>query len=221
MNQKKQKLNLIFDLDGTLIDSSRGVAESVNYALEKTGQPLQPPERIKKYIGCPLDQMFADFTDQPYDILLKHFRIKAATAVVQSAKPLAKVDQTIRALHREGYRMGIATTKIRSQVDDILSRLGWSDFFAAVSGGDEVAQVKPAPDIFRLTLKRMGVTKERTIVIGDTSNDVLGARAAGLAVIAIPSEFGDPEALASSKPDHLIGEFDQLPGMIEELNRQN
>ncbi len=117
--------------------------------------------------------------------------------------------------------MGIATTKIRSQVDGILIRLGWSDFFTAVSGGDEVAQVKPAPDIFRLTLKRMGATTERTIVIGDTSNDVLGARAAGLAVIAIPSEFGDPEALASSKPDHLIGEFDQLPGMIEELNRQN
>lgn len=216
-----QKLNLIFDLDGTLIDSSLGVVEAVNYALEKTSQPLQPPQRIKKYIGSPLDQMFADFTDQPYDILLDHFRRKAATAVVQSAEPLAGVDKTLREFHREGFRMGIATTKIRSQVDDILKRLGWSDFFAAVSGGDEVTRVKPAPDIFRLTLGRMGVAADHTIVIGDTSNDVLGARAAGLPVIAIPSEFGDPDSLTASNPDHFVKQFDQLPAMIEELNGQN
>lgn len=215
------RLNLIFDLDGTLIDSSRGVVESVNFALEQTSQPTQPPERIKKFIGSPLDQMFAEFTDQPYDILLEHFRQKAATAVVGSAEPLLGVNETLKHLHAEDYVMGIATTKIRSQVDDILTRLGWSDFFVAVSGGDEVAKVKPAPDIFRLTLKRMGVAADRTIVIGDTVNDVLGARAAGLPVIAVPSGFGDPDSLADSNPDHFIKQFDQLPVILKQIDRNS
>lgn len=216
-----QKLNLIFDLDGTLIDSSRGVVESVNYALEKVSQPTQPAERIKKYIGCPLDQMFADFTDQPYDNLLEHFRHKAATAVVETAESLLGVDKTLKTLHEVGYVMGIATTKIRSLVDDILIRLGWTDIFVAVSGGDEVPQVKPAPDIFLLTLERMGVAADRTIVIGDTVNDVLGARAAGLPVIAVPSEFGNPDSLTDSKPDYIIKQFDQLPAILEQIDRNS
>ena len=216
-----QKLSLIFDLDGTLIDSSAGVIESVNYALEKTSQPPQPPERIKRFIGCPLDQMFADFTDYPYEELLMHFRQRAQTAVVQAAKPLPGGNKTLRMLHQDGHTMGIATTKARSQLDGIVKVLGWSGLFTAVSGGDEVTNVKPAPDIFLLTLKRMGIPGGRTIVIGDTSNDVLGARASGLKVIAIPSDCGDPVSLSASNPDHLIEQFDRLPDLLEEIDRNS
>ena len=216
-----RKLNLIFDLDGTLIDSSEGVVESVNYALEQFSLPHQPPERIKKFIGCPLSMMFADFTDHPYDELLGHFRKRAETAVVQSARPLPGVDNTLKLLHQDGYTMGIATTKIRSQLDAVIKRLGWSDFFRAVSGGDEVANVKPAPDIFLLTLERMKINSERSIVIGDTSNDVLGARSAGLKVIAVPSDCGDPEQLKQSAPDYYLKQFDQLPGLLKVISNNN
>lgn len=216
-----QNLHIIFDLDGTLIDSSPGVIESVNYALTRTSQPIQAGERIKRYIGCPLDQMFADFTDQPYETLLNHFREKAATAVVQAATPLSGVNETLKRLHADGYEMGIATTKIRSQVEGILERLGWAGYFKAISGGDEVTRVKPAPDIFRLTLERMKVPREKTIVVGDTVNDVHGGRAAGLKVIAIPSEFGTPETLHASNPDWMIEQFADLPVILKEISQNH
>ena len=82
---------ILFDLDGTLIDSAQGVVESANYALSKISLPPRPAEEITKHIGNPLSVMFAEFTDHPYEELLNHFRDKAKTAVVQSAKPLKSV----------------------------------------------------------------------------------------------------------------------------------
>ncbi len=213
------KLNLIFDLDGTLIDSSAGVIESVNYALEMTGNKPQPDERIIRYIGSPLKGMFTDFCETPFATLLDHFRDKADDAVVREAVPLRGVNETLAKLHSEGYRMGIATTKARNQTDMILDRLNWKDYFRAVSGGDEVKQVKPAPDIFELSLKRMEIEARGTIVIGDTINDVLGARGAGLKIIAVPSDCGDPEALTNSKPDYQITCMSELPQFLVNLGQ--
>lgn len=213
------RLNLIFDLDGTLIDSSVGVIQAVNHALAMAGCPPQPADKIIRYIGSPLKDMFADFTDTPYQALLTHFHDKADEAVVEEAVPLEGVGEALEVLRSQGYIMGIATTKARHQTDDILKRLKWTGYFKAVSGGDEVEQVKPAPDIFLLSMKRMKLKPASTIVIGDTVNDVLGARGAGLKIITVPSVCGDPEALTASEPDFKLDRFADLPDFLAELNR--
>ena len=209
--------NLIFDLDGTLIDSSDGVVEAVSYSLKKMGEPEQPPEIIKTYIGYPLSQMYPNFTDKPVKELYSHFQIKAAETVVSSTYILPGVKNTLDILQKQNYKMAIATTKIRNHVVGIAEMFDWTDKFHAFVGGDEVKQVKPAPDAFLEAIKRMNVKTEDCIVIGDTVNDIFAAHAISLKVIAIESPYGGQERIIAANPDYYLKSITELPDLLEKL----
>jgi len=201
---------LIFDLDGTLIDSSDGVVDAVNYSLRQVNALEQPPDRIKRFIGFPLAQMYPHFTDHPFDELHSHFQVRAAETIIKSTVPLEGVDQAIRLLHSRGMRMGIATTKIRRHLDEIVDKFGWRPMFDSLVGGDEVSDVKPAPEAFILALRRMGARAGDTVVIGDTINDVLAAKAVPMRVIAVRSPYGGLDELAASNPDYLVSSLTEV-----------
>jgi len=206
---------LVFDLDGTLIDSSEGVVACVNYSLRKMGQPEQPPERIKRFIGYQLSVMYPEFTDAPVDELHAYFREKALEVMVPSAVVLPGVEETLLRLHEEGYRMAIASTKIRLHIEGIVHKCGWREMFAARVGGDEVPLEKPAPDVFLEAIRRMGGSRTETLAIGDTINDVLAAQAASLEVCAVESPYEDRARVEAAKPDHLIANLAALPGLLD------
>ena len=210
--------NLIFDLDGTLIDSSEGVISAVNYSLRQMGETEQPPEIIKRYIGYPLSQMYPDFSDKPVAELYKHFQIKAKETIVASTVQLEGVQATLEQLKDDNYRLAIATTKIKKHVDGIINKFDWHDLILCASGGDEVKKVKPAPDIFELTLKKMNGQIENSIVIGDTENDILAAHAIGLKSVGVISPYGDSEKLLEAKPDFTISSIVELLPLMKKLN---
>ncbi|MCB2202286.1 HAD family hydrolase [bacterium] len=206
---------VIFDLDGTLIDSSGGVIDATNYALRQMGEPEREPETIAAYIGYPLENMFADFTDAPFVELARHFQVRARETVVASTIALPHAGETIRALHESGYRLAIATTKIRVHIDLILSKCNWTDYFPVTVGGDEVREVKPAPDAFRLALERLKADPRESIVVGDTINDILAAQTAGLPVTAVKSPFGHDGELEKARPTYSIDSLADLPALLE------
>ena len=212
--------NLIFDLDGTLIDSSAGIVEAVNYALSQNGQPQKPADLICKYIGYPLQSMFADFSNVPYEALLKPFRIKAKDTMASSSTSLAGADDALKLLSAQGYRMAIATTKIKSLLDAIIEKLGWSTYFEVTIGGDQVDKVKPEPDIFILAMQQLQANSDECLVIGDTVNDILGARAAGMEVVAVTSPFGVAAETSAAAPDYCIDAISDLPDLLTEYNRR-
>ncbi len=207
--------NIIFDLDGTLIDSSDGVVEAVNYSLEKMGQPIQPPEKIKAFIGYPLSQMYPVFTDAPVKELYHHFQVKASETVVSSTTILDEVPQVLDRLLQGGYKLAIATTKIKKHVDGIVDMFQWQDMFSAIVGGDEVKRVKPAPDAFQLALKRLNASPEESLVVGDTINDVYAAKAVPLKVAGIVSPYGGKDKLIESKPDFLLDSFNEILTLLK------
>jgi len=137
--------NIIFDLDGTLIDSSDGVVEAVNYSLRQMGETEQPPEKIKAFIGYPLSQMYATFTTASPERLHGHFQVKAANTVVASTVPMPGAETTIRMLHGSGLRLAIASTKIKTHIKGIIAKFGWDDLMSAYVGGDEVTK-EPSRD---------------------------------------------------------------------------
>lgn len=206
---------LIFDLDGTLIDSSEGIVEAVNYSLRVMGGPEQSPERIRRYIGFPLSQMYNDFTDLPAAELYRHFRVKAEESVVASTVILPGVESTLKQLQQLGCRMAIATTKVRSNLDGIMAKFGWGSVFKVTIGGDEVERIKPEPDIFRLALKRMGAEPKEALVIGDTINDVLAARAVPMPVMAVKSPYAPPTQVLSLRPDYFLESIAELPAWLQ------
>lgn len=206
---------LIFDLDGTLIDSSEGVVESVNYSLRMMNQPEQPPEKIKAFIGFPLSHMYPAFTDAPIDELYKHFRVKADEVVVASTVMLDGVRDTLELLKADGYRMAIATTKVRRNIDGIMDRFGWHDLFEVTVGGDEVARQKPEPDAFVQALEKLGTGPEQTLVVGDTVNDILAAQAIPMRIAAVTSPYGGLDEITALKPDFMMSSIRELPSILD------
>ncbi len=211
--------NLIFDLDGTLIDSSRGVVEAVNYSLRQMGQSEQPPEVIKPFIGYSLEVMYPQFTNAPIKELYRHFQVKAAETIVASTFPLDGTEEILRTLAAQKYQMAIATTKIKKHVDRIIDKFGWQEFFAAWVGGDEVKKVKPDPEIFHLVLERIKADPRETLVVGDTLNDILAARAVPLRSAAIASPYGGREKLLASSPDYFLESISELPELLARINQ--
>ncbi len=207
--------NLIFDLDGTLIDSSEGVVDAVNYSLRMMGEPEQSPERIKTFIGYPLTTMYPHFSKVSPLELCEHFKVRAAETVISSTAALDGADKTLRELHKAGYKMAIATTKITCHLRGIVDLLNWSPLFDALVGGDEVKQVKPAPEPFILALERLGVSAEHSLVIGDTFNDVMAAKAVPMLVAEVASPYGAPKGLPTAEPDFRL---DSISGVLALLD---
>lgn len=202
--------HLIFDLDGTLIDSSRGVAEATNYALEKIGDKPRPVEEIAGYIGNPLEEMFRDFSDGFYPEFWKHFQEIGEKVIADSAEPIGNASKVLSQLKNRGYLIGIGTTKMRIHVSKILRNLGWEDYVDTYVGADDVKRVKPSPDCFIETMSRLGAEIETSLVIGDTVNDVSAAKAAGIMVVGVKSIFGREDELMRSNPDLIIDRIDTL-----------
>jgi pyrophosphatase PpaX len=200
--------NVILDLDGTLIDSSEGVVDAVNYSLRMMGEPEQPPTKITPFIGFSLEEMYPHFSDAPYTELKKHFQVRAAHTVIASTRKLPGADEVVRELHDRGYRLAVASTKIRRHIIGILEKCGWHDLITAFAGGDEVERVKPSPEILTLTLLRMDAKKDETVLVGDTINDIHAAQAATMKVIAVNSPYGGRDSVLASKPDYFVETID-------------
>ncbi len=205
-----QRKNLIFDLDGTLIDSSEGVIISANYALTSIGEKVRKPNEIKKFIGYPLEEMFNSFSDKSYPEFWHYFQEKAREAVVASTIPIGRSGEVLKELYNRNYRIGIGTTKIRIHIEKILDKLNWRQYIIAYVGSDDVTAVKPAPDAFIKTMALMDADSSDSIVIGDTVNDILAARAAGIPAIAVKSIFGGEKKLKGSNPERLIDSLEEL-----------
>jgi len=206
----RHRNNLIFDLDGTLIDSSEGVVISTNYALTSIGEKTRKPDEIKQFIGYPLEEMFNSFSDKLYSEFWKYFQEKAKEAVVASTVPIGRSGDVLKELFNRGYRIGIGTTKIRIHIKKILDKLDWGKFIIAYVGADDVSDVKPAPEAFVKVMTLMETDSSNSVVIGDTVNDILAARAAGIPAIGVKSVFGGEEKLIESNPDRLINNIEEL-----------
>ena len=210
----KQIRSIIFDLDGTLIDSSEGVVDAVNYSLRQVGSSEQPPEKIKPFIGFPLSRMYPEFTDAPMKELFRHFQERAAQVMDVKTVALNGAETVLRQLKGEGYRLAVATTKIRRHIDGILTKLDWVGFFEATVGGDEVAKVKPDPEAFRLALSKLKTTPAEALVVGDTINDVQAARGVPVTVVAVNSPYGGRYELVAARPDHFVERIAELPALL-------
>ncbi len=206
--------NLVFDLDGTLIDSSEGIVQCVNYSLRTLKQAEQHPDNIKRYIGYQLREMYAEFTDAPLDELAALFREKALEVMVPSAIALPGAAVVLGQLHRSGYKMAVASTKIREHIEGIIAKFGWQDHFVTTVGGDEIPNQKPAPDAFVEAVRRMGGKPDESMAIGDTTNDVLAAKAVPMRVCAITSPFEQRSKVEAVGPDLWIEHLAELPGLL-------
>jgi phosphoglycolate phosphatase len=202
---------ILFDLDGTLVDSSADIVASVNAARAALGRGAVPADEVRRAIGDGVEMLIARlFPPEETARAAAVYRAHHAEHLLDATRPYPGVPEMLEALARAGGRLAVVTNKPLGYTRVILERLGLDRRLGAVIGGDGPAGRKPAPGPFEEALVRLGARREGAVVVGDGRNDVLGARAARLAVVGVLYGIGSPEEMRALGPDRAVASVEEL-----------
>jgi phosphoglycolate phosphatase len=212
---------VIFDLDGTLIDSAGDLRAALNQVLAAQGRTALDTRRVQAMtgdgIGKLVERALAATGGVPDDVTLRASIDEALAAYV--ARPAAEtvpytgVVDALEAFRAAGLRMAVCTNKVEDLSRLILETLDLATFFDIIIGGDSLPQRKPAPEPVLACLAGMEVGPGEAIFVGDSRNDLLAARAASLPVALIPSGYGTPRN-DDTPPDLEVANMAALARMI-------
>ena len=219
----------IFDLDGTLADTSGDLLNAANAVLAPRGLPLLSLERDKPFAGRGGREMIRRslslagrpeqgaeevvLTDELYPLLLEAY----AGALTVETRLYDGVVRCLDTLEAGGWRIGVCTNKPVRLALGVLEALGIRDRFPAILGADTLAVRKPDPLHLTETAQRIGADPKRAVMIGDTLTDLTTARRAGVPCILTTFGFA-AEPLSDLAPDAIVEHFDQIPATCEHLS---
>ena len=202
---------LIFDLDGTLIESKWDIAESVNFTLAELGLPKRPTEEIFGYVGDGVKKLLrlavGEDNQARFDEALKVFRGHYLDHCLDRTTFFPGIEPMLR--HFERKQKAIATNKSIDYTRVIMNGLGPHHFVYMV-GGDNGFGLKPEPGMLLHIVERLNVPKERAVLVGDSTNDINGGHNAGLRVCAVGYGMGNREKMAACQPDWFIERPEEL-----------
>jgi len=203
---------LVFDLDGTLIDSKEDLANAVNVALESFDLLPLPRPVIYSYVGDgavllirrALPPEKADLLPEVLERFLSHYQ----NHLLDTTRPYPGVVDALRKWSGM-YRMAVLTNKGLSMTETILSGLSLSGYFFEVRGGDSFGNKKPHPQGLIHILREAGATPGETVMVGDSRNDILAGRAAGTVTCGVTYGLG-AAGFAEAPPDFTVDRFPDL-----------
>ena len=219
---------IVFDLDGTLIDTAPDLVDTLNVVFAREGWPPVPYETARNTIGggarmmiargiaaegiavapAKLEQLFADF--------IAHY----TEHVADRSRPFPGLTDALDVLASGGCRFAVCTNKLERLSVLLLKRLKLADRFAAICGQDTFGIQKPDPEVLRRTVTAAGGSLTHAIMIGDSVTDIRTARAAGIPVIAVDFGYSD-RPVSEFGPDCIISHFAQLRSAIAAISPAN
>jgi phosphoglycolate phosphatase len=212
---------IVFDLDGTLIDTAPDLVDTLNVVFAREGLPQVAYETARNLIGggaramiargieaegrvfapAKLEQMFADF--------IAHY----SAHIADRSRSFPGLVEALDALASRGCRFAVCTNKLERLSVLLLEQLKLAGRFEVICGQDTFGMQKPDPEVLRRTIAAAGGQLQHAIMVGDSATDIRTARAAGIPVIAV--DFGYSERpVAEFAPDRIISRFAQLPAAI-------
>ncbi|MCR5087922.1 MAG: HAD-IA family hydrolase [Oscillospiraceae bacterium] len=203
----------IFDLDGTLLDTSPGILESVCYAAEKLGYPSLPRERLLTFIGPPLKASFMrcwGCDEAEAERLTEAYREHYRGGALLYARPYEGIAELLEALRQDGLRLAVATNKPQAFSERILRHFELDRCFHVIHGADFEGQLTKA-DLIRACAADAGADASDCVMIGDTEHDARGAEEAGVPFLAVTYGFGFRRAEDVSFPH--VGTADSPAGI--------
>jgi phosphoglycolate phosphatase len=219
---------VVFDLDGTLIDTAPDLVDTLNVVFAREGLPPVPYETARNLIGggaramigrgaeaqgrvfppAKLEQLFADF--------IAHY----SEHIADRSQPFPGLIDALDTLAAAGSRFAVCTNKLERLSVKLLVQLGLAGRFAVICGQDTFGVQKPDPDVLRRTIAAAGAELKNAIMVGDSLTDIRIARAATVPVIAVDFGYTD-RPVTEFNPDRVISHFAQLPTAIAELRGEN
>ena len=217
-------LTVVFDLDGTLVDTAPDLIEALNVVFK--GEQLPPVDyaEARNMIGGGARKMieaglkYQGQAASPGDIerMFRAFIDHYSAHVADRSQPFPGLDNALDELQAQGCRFAVCTNKLEALSRQLLKVLDLTRRFEVICGQDTFRIQKPDPDVLLRTIEAAGGDPRGSVMVGDSGTDIATARGAGIPIVAV--DFGYSETpVAELKPDRLISHFDQLPGAVMEL----
>lgn len=217
-------LTIVFDLDGTLVDTAPDLIGTLNVVFTQHGLPTLPFETARPLIGggarAMIERALAregrSCSTADVDALYGPFVTRYAAHIADRSRPYPHVESALDRLAEAGHVLAVCTNKLEWLSRRLLESLHLAGRFAAICGQDTFAVQKPDPEILRKTVRRAGGELERAIMVGDSATDIRTARSADVPVIAVDFGYTDVP-VAALRPDRVISSFGALPEVVAGL----
>jgi len=191
--------SILFDLDGTLTDSGEGIINCATLALNHFGLPVPDREAMRVFVGPPLDETFmkfgvpADKTDEA----IRVYRSRYTTVGKFENFPYPGVEDLLKKLRAQGYRLFVATSKPEGMSVEILEKFGLAQYFERICGATLDGSRSHKADIIAYLLHKAG-SQDQILMVGDTAYDVIGAKAHGIPAIGVAWGYGKVEDMEAA-----------------------
>ena len=209
---------IVFDFDYTLADSSQGVVDCINYAMDHLGLPPVPAERACQTIGLSLTNTFLTLTEQKQadraEEFVRRFIERSDQIMADATTLLEDTPRVIGQLAGQGLALGVVSTKFRYRIETVLARENLLASFQVIVGGEDVAEHKPDPRGLLWAIDRLSSTPETTIYVGDSVTDAETARRAGVPFVAVLSGTTPRESFEGYPTRGILEGVGGLPGLL-------
>ena len=215
---------VVFDLDGTLVDTAPDLVATLNVVLAAEGLPPLPLHTARDLIGAGaralIERGFAASgqaaAPERLDALFQTFMVHYEANLRVHSRLYEGVEPCLDRLGAAGFRLAVCTNKFEHQSVALLRAFGIAERFAAICGRDTFRHFKPDPRHLLATIEQAGGDPRRAVMVGDSRTDVTTAKAAGIPVIAVPFGYSDVP-IVDLDPDRIVTHFDALDDAVEDL----
>lgn len=206
---------LIFDLDGTLVDTLDDIAASVNHTLAKLGNAVISRDAVRQYVGDGIETLMVRALGKNTEQLAEAVDIYKAHQrdnLIVRTRLYPSVREALDSF--ASIPMAVVTNKTKEFSAPLLDRLGIGRYFTMLIGADNGLPLKPAPDALISIMKRLGIPRERTVMVGDGTTDIRAGKAAGIETCAVTYGFRSEEELRKAGPDYVIHDCSELKNLF-------
>lgn len=215
------KKAVLFDLDGTLVDSSEGITKSVQYALKKMGIDEPDLSKLHVFIGPPLKTSFMKyygFTEEQVKEGTVAYRERYRPIGIFECELYPGVKDCINKLKEQGYLIGVASSKPEIFCRKILEHFGILSLFDDVVGSTEDGSIGTKEEVLLEVMRRWAdIPKENMCLIGDTIFDIEGANQVGISSVGVSFGFGNVEEMRAAGAKAICDHMEKLPDLLEQL----
>lgn len=209
--------NILFDLDGTLTDSSPGIINAYIYSLNKLGLNEDDISIVRSYIGSPLRAYYAErqkLTPEDSELAVKYFREHYNDTGIYENNVYPGIKELLEKLTDSGCRLYIATSKPEKFALTVLEHFGLKSYFTYIKGSDMSPDNKPKDVIIKHVMEVNSLTANDSIMIGDRYHDIRGAHLNSIASIAVTYGYGSREELEKENPTHFVGNAEEIKTIL-------
>ncbi len=207
---------LLFDFDGTLLDTNGLIIETFMHVLNERFPGQYQPQDCVRFLGPSLAETFKEIAPDEVEELIGKYRAWNLEHHDELVKEYEGVVETLEKLKEMGIRLAIVSTKRRNTIARGLEIIGAAHLFEVVVGVDDVSRVKPDPEPILLALEKLGLNQSDVIMIGDNSHDIEGGKNAGVRTAGVAWAFKGKDFLQQFNPDYMLEHMSDLLSIVKE-----